>query len=116
MRRLFPVVLGLLLTAPVLAAAMDEEIDYLLATVRESDCTFIRNGKRYAAVDAADHLQTKRKRGKRYFESADEFIEKLASKSSMSGKPYMIQCGDADEVPSREWFSKLLAAYRQRPA
>ena len=96
------------------AGAMDEEIDYLLNTVGASGCTFIRNGKRYAAPDAQEHLQTKRKRGKRYFSSADEFIEKIASKSSMSGKPYLIQCTDGREQPSGEWFAALLAKYRNQ--
>lgn len=98
----------------VFAGTMDEEIDYLLATVGDSSCTFIRNGKRYSSKDAQEHLQTKRKRGKRYFDSADEFIERLASKSSMSGKMYLIQCGENEEQPSGEWFAARLAAYRER--
>jgi hypothetical protein len=102
------------LSSPAYAETMDVEIDYLLNTVGQSDCTFTRNGKSYPAADAQKHLQTKRKRGKRYFSSADEFIEKLASKSSMSGKPYSIQCGEAAEQPSGEWFAALLAKYRQQ--
>jgi hypothetical protein len=101
------------LVLPAHAETMDKEIDYLLNTVGQSDCTFTRNGKSYPAADAQKHLQTKRKRGKRYFSSADEFIEKLASKSSMSGKPYFIQCGEEVQQPSGEWFATLLAKYRQ---
>ena len=93
---------------------MDEEIDYLLTAVGTSDCTFIRNGKRYAAAAAQEHLQMKRKRGKRYYDNADEFIENLASKSSMSGKLYMIQCGDDDEQPSGDWFAAQLAKFREQ--
>ena len=96
------------------AGMMDEEIDYLLDTVGASGCTFIRNGKRYEAPAAQKHLQTKRKRGKRYYNNADEFIEKLASKSSMSGKSYFIQCGDEAEQPSGDWFANLLAKYRKQ--
>jgi hypothetical protein len=95
------------------AATMDEEIDYLLATVGASNCTFIRNGKSYAAKSAQDHLQMKRKRGKRYYDSTDEFIDRIASKSSFSGKPYRIQCGDGPEQTATAWFSALL---RQRRA
>lgn len=96
------------------AGTMDEEIDYLLNTVGASDCIFIRNGKRYPATAAQEHLQMKRKRGKRYYNNADEFIENLASKSSMSGKLYMIQCGDGDEKPSGDWFAAQLAKFREQ--
>ena len=112
--KLLPVLATLLLSAIAMADTMSEEIDYILTTVRDSDCTFIRNGKRYVADAAVDHLQMKRKHGKRYFDTADEFIENLASKSSMSGKPYFIQCGDEAQQPSGEWFAAILAKHREK--
>lgn len=105
----------ILCLAPLLALAddaMESEIDYLLAVVADSGCTFIRNGKQYSAKDARDHLSMKRRRGKRYYDSSDEFIERIASKSSWSGKPYKIQCDDDLEEPAGEWFSKALLEYR----
>ncbi len=104
----------LVISLSAIAETMEEEIDYLLTTVGESNCTFIRNGRSYAAQDARKHLDTKRKRGKRYFSSADEYIERLASRSSMSGDPYFIQCADDVRQPSGEWFAALLAKYRKR--
>lgn len=91
---------------------MNAEIDYLLDTVVTSNCIFIRNGSEYKSEAARDHLQMKRKRGKRYFDSADEFIEKIASKSSWSGKNYMIQCDDEPKQTARAWFIALLKKYR----
>jgi hypothetical protein len=99
-----------------LAETMDREIDYLLATVGNSECTFIRNGKSYPATKAQEHLQMKRERGKRHFDSADEFIEKIASKSSFSGKPYLIQCDDEARQPAAEWFAALLTQHRENTA
>ena len=105
----------LIMFAPFASAeTMDEEIDYILNTVGQSNCTFIRNGKSYPAVDAQKHLEKKRRRGRRYFSSADEFIEKLASKSSMSGDSYLIQCGDEAQQPSGQWFATLLAKRRKK--
>jgi hypothetical protein len=91
---------------------MDAEIDYLLGTVASSDCLFIRNGKEYAGADAQKHLQMKRERGRKYYDSSDEFIERIASKSSWSGKPYRIRCGDVEENAG-DWFTSLLDTFRQ---
>ncbi len=107
--------LFILCVAPVLAtadAAVDSEIDYLLATVAESGCVFIRNGKEYSGDDARDHLALKRRRGKQYYDSADEFIERIASSSSWSGKPYQIRCSDEPQQPAGDWFKKVLVEYR----
>jgi hypothetical protein len=102
----------ILVPGMALSASMDEEIDFLLETVGGSDCVFTRNGKDHAAEDARDHLQMKRKRGARYFDNSEEFIARLASESSWSGKPYFIQCGDEPRVTAKEWFTTLLEQYR----
>ncbi len=94
---------------------MDIEIDFLLDSVITSDCVFIRNGKKHDAIAARKHLQLKRKRGKRYFSSAEEFIERLASKSSWSGDVYLIQCGSEPQQTANDWFTALLLKYRAEP-
>lgn len=57
-------------------------------------CKFIRNGTEYAPTDAANHLRLKLKKGGNAKMTAKEFIDKLASESSMSGKPYQIKWKD----------------------
>ena len=91
---------------------MDTEIDYILDAVATSDCVFIRNGKEHKAEAAKDHLNLKRRKGKKYYSNADDFIENLASSSSWSGKPYHIRCGDEEAQLAKEWFSAVLAQYR----
>lgn len=91
---------------------MNLEIDHLLDTVAKSDCVFIRNGKEYGPEAAKDHLSLKRSRGKKYFSNADEFIERLASSSSWSGKPYHIRCGDEEAQLASSWFTAVLLQYR----
>ncbi|MGI9248106.1 MAG: DUF5329 family protein [Woeseiaceae bacterium] len=91
---------------------MNSEIDYILNTVASSDCVFIRNGKEHGPEAAKEHLNLKRRRGKRYFSNADEFIENLASSSSWSGKPYHIRCPDREQQPAKKWFTEVLAEYR----
>ena len=102
-----------LITAGYGDDAMDAEIDHLLDAVAASDCVFIRNGKEHGPQAAKEHLSLKRRRGKRYFSSAEEFIENLASSSSWSGKPYHIRCGDRELQPAAQWFTEVLAAYRR---
>ena len=92
----------------------DREIDHLLETVAGSGCIFIRNGKEHGAEAARDHLALKRRKGKRYYSNTEEFIDRLASSSSWSGKPYRIRCG-ADEVLAATWFIDTLTAYRAEP-
>ena len=94
--------------------SMDVEIDHLLAAIETSNCTFIRNGKEYEPAAARSHLEMKRKRGKRYYDSTEEFIERIASSSSWSGKPYIIRCGDAEPEPIKGWYLQALADYRAR--
>ena len=106
------IALALLLPATSSAADTEAEVEYLLNTIGESDCTFIRNGKRHDAADAEDHLRMKYRRGKRYAPTAEKFIERLASASSMSKKPYFIDCPGADAVPTGEWLTAQLHDYR----
>jgi hypothetical protein len=91
---------------------VDTEIDYILNAVATSNCVFIRNGKEHGSEAAKDHLNLKRRRGKKYFSSADEFIENLASSSSWSGMPYHIRCGEEEQQLAKDWFSAVLADYR----
>jgi hypothetical protein len=96
------------------ADGAETEIEYLVGTIGASDCTFIRNGKRHSAEDAEDHLRMKYRRGKRYAPTAEKFIERLASASSMTKKPYYIECDGQDAVPSGEWLTAQLNEYRQK--
>ena len=102
----------LLFCAKVMAGDMESEIDYLLLSVERSDCVFIRNGKPHDSVAAVKHLQMKHERGRRYYDSTEEFIARIASRSSLSGKPYLIDCPDQAPVEAKSWFSQKLADYR----
>jgi hypothetical protein len=102
-----------ILACPAFAddTAMDAEIDFLLASVAESGCIFIRNGEQHNGDAARDHLQMKRERGRKYYDTTEEFIERIARQSSWSGQPYRIRCGDTEEDAST-WFTRAIEAYR----
>jgi hypothetical protein len=105
---------ALLLPAAVRADTTEAEVEYLITSVGESGCTFIRNGSRHDAEDAASHMRLKYRRGKRYATTAELFIERLASKSSMSGELYFIECEGEEPVSSGEWLSARLEDYRSK--
>ena len=91
----------------------DAEIQALIQAVAESECEFNRNGSLHSAETAAAHLELKYSRGKRYADSAEAFIERLASKSSWSGEPYQMIC-DGETQPASEWLTVRLEALRNQ--
>jgi hypothetical protein len=106
---------GLFLPLSALADTAAAEIEHLLSSIGRSDCVFVRNGKRHDADDAEDHLRMKLRRGKRYVTTAETFIERLASRSSMSKKPYYIECPGQEMTPSGEWLMQRLTELRESP-
>ena len=89
----------------------DKEVQYLLEFVANSGCTFVRNGSDHDPADAADHLRLKYSRGSKYVNSAEQFIDRLATASSWTGKPYTVTC-DGKTEPSGEWLHRALDDYR----
>ena len=111
---LFVIVLVLLHPSALFADDQDPEIDHLLEAIGTSGCVFIRNGTRHDAEKAEDHLRMKYKRGRRYATSAEAFIERLASKSSMTRKLYMMECPGAEAEPAGDWLMQRLEELRSR--
>lgn len=96
----------------------EREIDALLAALQASPCRFQRNGSWYPAAEAKAHLQRKydylRKRD--LAASAEQFIERGASRSSSSGEAYRVACPGQPEQDAATWFAQQLAALRRHAA
>lgn len=90
----------------------DREIQYLLDYVAASGCSFERNGSVHDPADAADHLRLKYRRGGRYADSAENFIDRLASESSWTGRAYNVDC-DGQVIPTGEWLHEALDDFRE---
>ncbi|WP_313144774.1 YfeK family protein [Stenotrophomonas sp.] len=113
-------ILVALLSAPFAHAApgpqAQREIAQLIGSLDGSQCRFQRNGSWHDAAEARAHLQRKYdyllKKNK--VDSAEQFIERAASQSSMSGKAYRIQCPGQAEQTAAAWFGARLQAMRQR--
>jgi len=96
------------------APAVKLEIDHLLNFIRDSSCIIDRNGKAHAAVDAISHIEKKYA----YFEddvaTTEDFIELSATKSTMSGKYYLVRCGDGEQIRTRKWLIQELQKFREQ--
>ena len=90
------------------------EITHLFAVLESTGCQFNRNGSWYNAKEASAHLQTKYKylQDKDLVSSAEIFIERAATQSSLSSKAYQIKCADNLAQASAPWFQAALMKYR----
>ena len=90
----------------------DAEVEYLLEFVARSGCTFHRNGEDHNSADAADHLRLKYHSGKEQVNSAEQYIDRLASKSSLSDELYRVTC-DGQTQTTSAWLHEALREHRQ---
>jgi hypothetical protein len=101
-------------TWPAAAADPDAEIRALIDELGSSDCSFERNGRWHDAAEAQAHVRRKyawlQRRG--LVKSAEQFIERAASRSSVSGRPYHVRCPGQPTVESGAWFRTRLARLR----
>ena len=82
-----------------------------------SGCRFQRNGNWYDASEARAHLQRKYdyllKNDK--VDTTEQFIDRAASRSSMSGRAYRVKCGGREQDASA-WFELQLKRLRDSGA
>jgi hypothetical protein len=105
---------ALQVAASDLSPSTRAEIDHLLGYLEDSGCRFERNGKWHDAPEARSHMERKL----RWLEKRDlvstteQFIERAATESSRSGKPYRVQCESREPVASAAWFTAELERWR----
>ncbi|MCK9195649.1 MAG: DUF5329 domain-containing protein [Syntrophales bacterium] len=117
MKKNIPILLIILISlVAVRAYAQDSreaaKIQLLIASVETLEgAKFIRNGREYDARPAANHLRLKLKNAGNYVKTAEDFIKYCGSKSSMTGKPYLIRFSDGTTVKAEVFFRKKLVAF-----
>lgn len=96
------------------SAATRHEITGLMDALENSGCRFQRNGNWYEPTAARTHVQRKYdsllKRD--LVDSSEQFIERAASRSSLSGKAYRVACPDRPEQDAASWFQQKLRQLR----
>ena len=88
------------------------EINHLITFVKTSTCLINRNGDEHNGNDAIEHIQKKYDYYKDEINSAEQFIEYSATKSTMSGNFYKVKCGDAQPIKTQLWLLDELKTYR----
>jgi hypothetical protein len=97
----------LLLTSSAIQAQQvtyteEQKINHLILFIAQlQGATFIRNGDEHTPQKAAEHLKMKLEKAGSRIKTANNFIEKLASKSSVSGEAYMIRFANGKTFPSQ---------------
>jgi len=79
-------------------------IDLLLDRLATSDVVFIRDDQEFSPRDAATHLRQKHAAFGHPDMTVDEFIDRLASRSMISDRPYQIRLPDGTVMESSAWF------------
>lgn len=110
-------VLGLVLV-PIVCAEPPEnvqrEINLLLNYVETSGCEFYRNGNWSGSKTAQTHLLDKYKHlvAKNLVNTTEDFIERVATGSALSGQPYEVKCKGSATVSSKLWLQDELTRIR----
>ena len=98
---------------PVEQARIDKLIRYVET---QKGMVFIRNGSEYSCEQAAKFLRGKMESMGKDVTSARDFIERIASKSSMSGKPYQVRLVDGTTLLAAHYLTEELKRIESQPA
>jgi hypothetical protein len=105
------IVAGSMLAAEARASPADE-IRHLLDYIGGSGCSFVRNGVESDGAAAREHVAAKYAYARSRVRSAEDFIRLAASRSSMTGEPYVVRCGSTRSL-SEDWLMDELRRYRK---
>ena len=101
----FALIIPVSLRAQQLPPAEKQKIEALINQVGAlKEANFVRNGTVYEPATAVRFLRGKWNANKTEVKSARDFIDKVASMSVTSGKPYVIRFKDGKEIHSREFL------------
>ncbi len=99
----------------------EEKINFLLSTIKESKVVFLRNGDEHSGKKASKHLQNKMNYARRAFWlfgpktdlTVDNFINKIASRSSTTKKEYHVRLEDGSMITTGTWLKAKLKEFNK---
>lgn len=85
-----------------------EKIQFLLDEIEKSGVIFVRNDEKHNSKEARSHMERKLGHAGNKIKTAEQFIDYLGTKSSMSGKVYYVIFPDGSKMESAKWLRTLL--------
>ena len=103
-------IIFLLLVTEATASHMSDsqKIRALLMAIERSNLVFIRNGVEHSAREAREHLERKLSRAGSRIGTAEQFIQHIASRSSVTGTPYYVKYPDGSTIEVSVWLRRKL--------
>ena len=109
MKKIICLVVTLLMTLPAyakLTAHEEARINAMLeGLAQKKDLIFVRNGDEHTCDEAVSHLRNTRNR----IDTAEQFIDKVASSSSITGKPYIVKMPGKSDENAQPFLHALIA-------
>ena len=94
------------------AESPEQTVNYLIDHIGKSNATFIRNGVSHTPAEAAAHIKAKNEHFKNQIKTPEDFIRLAASKSLLTGEPYLVRTPDGKEIRLDVWLTDALKEYR----
>ncbi|MDV6234322.1 YfeK family protein [Leptospira ellisii] len=82
------------------------DLNSLMSSLESCQCKFVRNGSEHEPKEAREHMERKLKATDGRIGNIPDFIEHIASKSSVSGKPYLVKLKDGKTVEAKLWLTE----------
>lgn len=96
------------------SASEQKLIDTLILRVSNmKTMTFMRNGDEHNAADAAKHMKAKFDHFKDEIVTAEDFIDRCASRSEMTGKAYQVKMPNGAVRDANEFLNAELRTLRK---
>ena len=90
-----------------------KKIEFLLNQIANlKGAKFWRNGSSHSPKEAVDHLRMKWTKAGGSVKTAQDFIQKIASKSSVSGKAYEIEFADGKKTELKDFLYQKLESFK----
>ncbi|MBM9500008.1 YfeK family protein [Leptospira sp. 201903071] len=83
-----------------------KDLNLLMNSLESCECKFIRNGAEHDPKEAREHMERKLKATDGRIQTVPGFIEHIGSKSSITGKPYLVKFADGKTLASAVWLKE----------
>ena len=88
------------------AESLEQTIAFLLHRIETAHATFVRNGQAHTPQEAVAHVRAKYEHFKAQIKTPEDFIRLAATKSLLTGQPYLVGTSDGKEMPAQHMVNR----------